>query len=64
MDIEFINSYTARQLLSIRAKKKITQQQLADEIGVSVKEIQKYEHGINKVSASRLYQMSLFFNHF
>ena len=62
MDIEFIETYIARQLLCIRTEREITQQQLADEVGLNVRQIQKYEHGINRVSASRLYQMSLLFN--
>lgn len=41
-----------RQQLNLR------QQDLADDLGVSFQQIQKYERGANRVSASRLYQVA------
>jgi transcriptional regulator with XRE-family HTH domain len=35
----------------------MSQQKLADELGVSFQQVQKYEKGANRVSASRLQQM-------
>ncbi len=35
-----------------------TQQQLADEVGIKFQQIQKYEAGTNRVSASRLWDIS------
>lgn len=35
----------------------ISQQALADEIGTTFQQIQKYEKGINRVAASRLYRL-------
>lgn len=35
-----------------------TQQQIADVIGVKFQQVQKYETGANRVSASRLYEIS------
>ncbi len=37
----------------------LTQQQFADEIGVTYQQAHKYEQGINRISASRLYQMAV-----
>jgi transcriptional regulator with XRE-family HTH domain len=37
----------------------LTQETLAREIGVSFQQIQKYESGQNKISASKLYHLSL-----
>ncbi|MGI9504631.1 MAG: helix-turn-helix domain-containing protein, partial [Geminicoccaceae bacterium] len=36
----------------------ITQQQLADLIGITCQQTQKYERGINRVSSGRLYQIA------
>lgn len=36
----------------------ITQQQLADSVGIKFQQIQKYETGMNRVSASRLWDIS------
>jgi len=36
----------------------LTQQQLADAVGIKFQQIQKYETGMNRVSASRLYDIS------
>src|SRR6201996_5506142 len=36
----------------------LTQQQLADLIGVTYQQAHKYERGINRVSAGRLYEIS------
>lgn len=37
-----------------RQKMGITQQQLADKLGITFQQLQKYEKGINRVSVSRL----------
>jgi transcriptional regulator with XRE-family HTH domain len=36
----------------------MTQQQLADSVGIKFQQIQKYETGMNRVSASRLWDMA------
>lgn len=36
----------------------ITQQQLAEKVGIKFQQIQKYETGMNRVSASRLWDIS------
>ena len=36
----------------------ITQQQLADSVGIKFQQIQKYETGMNRVSASRLWDIA------
>ena len=37
----------------------LSQEQLAKNIGISFQQIQKYEHGTNRISASRLYDISV-----
>ena len=36
----------------------MTQQQLADKVGIKFQQIQKYETGMNRVSASRLWDVA------
>jgi transcriptional regulator with XRE-family HTH domain len=36
----------------------MTQQQLADKVGIKFQQIQKYETGMNRVSASRLWEIA------
>jgi transcriptional regulator with XRE-family HTH domain len=36
----------------------MTQQQLADRVGIKFQQIQKYETGMNRISASRLYDIA------
>lgn len=36
----------------------VTQQQLADRVGIKFQQIQKYETGMNRVSASRLWDIA------
>jgi transcriptional regulator with XRE-family HTH domain len=36
----------------------ITQQQLGDDVGIKFQQIQKYETGTNRVSASRLWDIA------
>jgi len=35
----------------------LTQQQLAEQLGLTFQQVQKYEHGANRVSASKLYEI-------
>ncbi|MDX2277731.1 MAG: helix-turn-helix transcriptional regulator [Hyphomonadaceae bacterium] len=37
----------------------MSQEHLADRIGVTFQQIQKYENGINRMAASRLYQIAV-----
>jgi transcriptional regulator with XRE-family HTH domain len=41
-----------------RVEMKISQSELADKLGVSFQQVQKYEKGVNRVGASRLQQIA------
>ena len=41
-----------------RASRGISQQQLSEMLGISFQQLQKYERGINRISASRLWEVS------
>jgi len=47
-----------KNLYAIRKIRGISQQKLAKAIGVSFQQVQKYEKGINRISAVRLYKAS------
>jgi transcriptional regulator with XRE-family HTH domain len=56
IDEQEVDCYIAQQLHTLRQTMGITQAQLADEIGVSTQQVQKYERAINRLSASKLMQ--------
>ena len=41
-----------------RVEQKISQAELGDKLGVSFQQVQKYEKGVNRIGASRLFQIS------
>lgn len=47
-----------RQLKLARKYKKITLKRLADELGISYQQLQKYEKGLNRISAEKLWRIS------
>lgn len=53
-----IEQYVGRRIRERRTLLGLTQQQLADLIGVTYQQAHKYERGINRISAARLYMLS------
>jgi transcriptional regulator with XRE-family HTH domain len=53
-----IDHHVGKRLRRRRRLLGLTQQQLADRVGVRFQQIQKYECGANRVSAARLFQLS------
>ncbi len=49
-----IDTEIGKRLRQARLSKGLTQQGLAEKIGISFQQVQKYENGINRVSSSRL----------
>lgn len=45
------------RLRAIRRDKGVSQQQLADAIGVTFQQVQKYEKGVNRMAVTRLFQI-------
>lgn len=52
------DEHVGRQLAAIRLHSDITQVQLAKAVGISFQQLQKYENGKNRVSASMLYELA------
>ncbi len=53
-----IDLHLGRRLRRRRRLLGLTQQQLADSVGIRFQQIQKYECGANRISAARLWQLS------
>lgn len=55
---EEVDQIVGQRLRILRMARGITQQSLANSIGVSFQQIQKYERGTNRISAGRLWTIS------
>lgn len=60
-ELKKIDEHVGRQCRLIRMSKKMSQEKVADSIGLTFQQVQKYELGKNRISASRLYQLSILF---
>jgi transcriptional regulator with XRE-family HTH domain len=57
-DTKNIERYVGQRIRERRTMLGLTQQQLAQMIGVTYQQAHKYERGINRVSAGRLFQLA------
>lgn len=55
-DLAEIEENVGRQLKMLRISKKISQKSLAEMMGITYQQVQKYENGLNRISVSRLWQ--------
>lgn len=53
-----VDSHVGKRIRHRRWLMGMTQQQLAEKVGIKFQQIQKYETGMNRVSASRLWEIS------
>ena len=53
-----VDDYVGRRIRQRRLELGLSQSELADAIGVSFQQVQKYENGSNRVSAGRLYAIA------
>ena len=52
--------YVGRQVTAVRLQSDVTQAELARAVGVSPQQLQKYENGKNRISASMLFEIATF----
>lgn len=57
-NIQSIEKYVGQRIRERRTMLGLTQQQLAEMIGVTYQQAHKYERGINRVSAGRLFEIA------
>ena len=55
---DIVDKHVGKQLRSRRALLGLSQEKLAEYVGVTFQQVQKYERGTNRVSASRLFSFS------
>lgn len=53
-----IDHLVGQRLRWRRRELKLTQEQLGEKLGLTFQQVQKYEKGVNRISAGRLYEMS------
>ena len=53
-----VDAHVGKRIRHRRWMVGMTQQQLADKVGIKFQQIQKYETGANRVSASRLWEIA------
>lgn len=56
MDDKQIDQYVGKRMRRFRKMADMSQTKLGEEIGVTFQQVQKYERGSNRISASRLYR--------
>ena len=57
--IRDVDIHVGKRIRHLRLMKGVTQQQLADRIGIKFQQVQKYETGANRVSASRMWDIAV-----
>ena len=62
MDAGLLDAYIGKRLKLRRIMLRMSQDELASMVGVTFQQVQKYEKGLNRVSASRLWDFSVVLN--
>jgi transcriptional regulator with XRE-family HTH domain len=57
-DIHPVDRFVGHRLRLARTSRKLSQTQLGEASGITFQQVQKYEKGTNRVSASRLYEFA------
>ena len=56
-----IDEYVAQKIRAYRKQLDLSQADLAEKLGISFQQIQKYEKGANRISAGRLFELAELF---
>lgn len=57
-----VDIHVGQRIKEIRTIRGLTQSNVADHLGISFQQLQKYETGANRVSASRMFELSKLLN--
>ncbi|MDP3740187.1 MAG: helix-turn-helix transcriptional regulator [Hyphomonadaceae bacterium] len=57
-DPTYIDQYVGRRVRLRRGELDLSQEALAEKLGITFQQLQKYENGRNRVSAGRLYELA------
>ena len=61
-DIDPIDAYVGNRVKLKRNMHDLSQEKLGEKLGITFQQVQKYEKGTNRISASRLYQICNIFS--
>ena len=53
-----VDQHVGRQIRELRRRLHVSQEKLAETLGLTFQQVQKYEKGANRVSASKLYEVA------
>ena len=62
LEPDVVDVHVGRRVREVRLLRNLTQEELGEKIGVSYQQVQKYETGANRISASRLYRIAVEFD--
>lgn len=62
MDLEDVEKNIGQQLRMLRISQKMSQKFLAEKMGITYQQVQKYETGLNRISVARLCQFCKIFS--
>ena len=57
-----VDIHVGGRLKEIRTMRGLTQSNVADQLGISFQQLQKYETGANRISASRMFELARLLN--
>ena len=57
-----VDRYVGARFRSLRELRTLSQMEIAEKLGISYQQVQKYEKGTDRISASRLYSISRILN--
>ena len=54
----YVDQHVGRQIRELRRRLHVSQEKLAETLGLTFQQVQKYEKGANRVSASKLFEVA------
>ena len=61
MELDDVERHIGKQIKMLRMAQKMSQKDLAEKMGITYQQVQKYEAGLNRISVSRLWQICTIF---
>lgn len=62
MGIDDVEKHIGQQLKMLRISNKMSQKALAEQLGITYQQVQKYEMGMNRISVARVWQFCKIFS--
>lgn len=62
MDIDDVERHIGKQIKMLRIANKMSQKALAEEMGITYQQVQKFEAGLNRIAVGRLWQICRVFS--